>query len=556
MKLNIKHAFIIIALGFLLSIPAVSAANTTGAIPAQDFNEDFLFDLLNNGAEVAFTAIDEEGAPAVVYGQLGVPSTELGLDDPMYDGCMLMALIATHGELIDYVLDLVGGDLFNLTGDGGEFMAQQFGGDGFNVNSILDMLGTDFSILINVFFDLTDAQAQTNMAAIRTHLHTNFQFDFSELLNLYIDEAFITELTGEPVDLPFESINLFIYQVTNPFEDAVNSVLGVMDPDGFISSIDSTVFTDARASGAGLLAVPDLGDLMDLIGGFGDGSNVTPSSFLLSQLPPLDGPMAIAAAGYIGDQILSTSSTELNIFEDLLGKSPTGLINGLNDGQSLVAAYLPPNMHLTNYTPWGEDQGLTYYSENSSIVFWNATAYTDVPDYTLLFTAGDFPPLVTITRSFDPETTTPGGSTTVTVTVTNEGTEAIENVSLVDNEILTTYSTESLVATGDFDASTATLAPGGTLTITYTVTFNYEGVYAFAPAVLVYDYGNNTFTKHTHVDGFTVSADPLGLIQDLLTETIFDLPIPAILIGGVALGAIVNIVLMTRSKGGGGTYQV
>ena len=542
------------AIGFLFSIPAVTASNSGSMIIAQDFDENTIFGLLENGAEVVFTAIDDQGAPAVVYGQLGVPDEQLALDDPMYEGCIVMALIATQGELIDYVLDLVGNELFNLTGDGGDFMAQQFGEGGFDASSILDMLGTDFSLLINVFFDLTDAQAQTQMSAIRSHLATGFDFSFAELLDLRIDEEFISELVGETVDLPFEGINIFIYQVTNPFADAVNSVLNVMDQTGFIQAIDRTVFTEARASGAGLLAVPDMGDLMDLIEGFmGDdgGGNVTPSSFLLSQMPDLDGPLAIAAAGYIGDQKLSTNSYELNIFEDLLGKAPTSVVNGLSSGQSIVAALLPENMNVTSYSPEDEALGWTFHDENSSILFWNATAYSDVPDYTISFEAGDFPPLVSITRTFDPETTIPGGSTQVTVTVTNDGTVPIYDVTATDDSIAATYPT-SVAVTGPTSGSEAILAGGASMTFTYTVTFDYEGVYAFAPASFEYSHDGNDYAKSTHVDGYTVSADPIGLLQDMFMD---GMPFTALMGGTVALGAIVNIALMARGRGGG-SYQV
>ena len=554
MKLNKKHAFVIIALGFLLSVPVSVAANSSSAVLAQDVNQDFFFNLINNGAEVVFTAIDEQGAPAVVYGQLGVPSDDLGLGDPMYQGCILMALIATHGELLNYVLDLVGGDLFNFTdGGSGGFMAQQFGSGGFDPNSIFDMLGTDFSLLINVFINVDDTVAQTNMAAIRSHLHTAFNFDFSELVNLRIDQEFIASLTGENVTLPFSGINLFIYKVTNTFEDAVNSVLDVMDPSGFISSIDRTVFTQARASGAGLLAIPDMGDLMDLINDFGGGGNTTlPASFLLSQLPDLQGPVAIAAAGYIGDQILSTNSDELNIFGDLLGKPSTSVVNGISGGQSLVAAFLPDNMNLTSYSPENEAANYTYYDESAGVVFWNATAFVGQSDYTLSFTPGAFPPLVTITRTFVPDTTTPGGSTEVTVSVHNQGTQPVENVSVVDDLIQTTYP-NSVEVTGDQTGSTPILDAGEMLNITYTVTFQYEGVYAFAPAQLSYDYNSTTFSKHTHTDGYTVTADPIGLLQQMFWD---GYPYPAILGGGVALGAIVNLALMARRRGGGGTYQV
>ena len=554
MKLNKKHAFVVIAVGFLLTIPAVAAANSGGAVLAQEVDQDFFFNLINNGAEVVFTAIDEQGAPAVVYGQLGVPDEQLGLGEPMYQGCVVMALIATHGELLNYVMDLVGGDLFNFTdGGGGPFMAQQFSEEGFDFNSIFDMLGTDFSLLINVFINVDDTVAQTNMASIRTHLHSEFNFDFSELLNLRIDEEFIAGLTGQDVTLPFSGINLFIYKVTNTFEDAVDSVLNVMAPNGFISSIDRTVFSEARASGAGLLAIPDMADLMDLINELGGGENTTlPASFLLSQMPDLQGPVAIAAAGYIGDQILSTDSDELNIFEDLLGKPSTSVVNALPGGQSLVAAYLPDNMNLVNYTPWDEPSGHTFYDVNSSIVFWNATVFEDQPDYTLSFTPGTFPPLVTITRSFDPETTTPGNSAEVTVSVHNKGTVPVQNVNVTDELIGTTYPA-SVSVTGDQTGYIAALQPDEMLNITYTVTFKYEGVYAFAPAQLFYDYNGTTFMKHTHTDGYTVNPDPIGLLQQMFWD---GYPYTAILGGGVALGAVVNIVLMARRRGGGGTYQV
>ena len=471
----------------------------------------------------------------------------------MYDRVLVTALIATHGELLDYVMDLVGSNLFNFTGDGGggipseEFYAAQFGEGGFNMDSIFSMLGTDFSLLIDVFVDVEDAIAQTNMAAIRTHLQSEFGFSFAELLNLRIDEDFLPPEMG--ITLPF-TINLFIYQVTNPFEDAVNSILDVMDQTGFLASIDRTVFTEARASGAGIIAIPDMGNLMDLIEGFSGNSTPTPSSFLLSQLPALEGPVAIAAAGYIGDQVLSTTSDELNIFEDLLGKLPSQTVNGLDTGQSLVAAFIP-DVNITGYSPEDEALNRTFYDSNAGIVFWNATEYANQQDYTLNFDPGSFPPMVTFTRSFDPETTVTGGSTQVTVSVHNQGTEPIYNISVVDNMIGTTY--DSVTVAGTQSSTSAILTGGGWLnTTTYTVTFAYEGGYAFAPATLSYEYNGTTYYKQTHIDGYTVSADPIGLLTQILTE---GMPYTGALVGVVSLGAVLNIVLMARGRGGG-SYQV
>jgi uncharacterized repeat protein (TIGR01451 family) len=559
MKLNKKHAFIIIALGFLLSALPVSALNAGNAVVAQDVGEDFFFQLLEDGAEVVAAMISPDGEPAVVYGQLGVPSGALGLEQSgpgeMYEGCVVTALIATQGELLEYVLDLVGSQFFNFTGANfgdEDFMITQFPGEGgFDFNQIFDMLGTDFNLLIDVFVNLEDpATAQANMAAIRSHLSTNFDFSFAELLNLRIDDEFIEGLVGEPVDLPFTSIDVFVYQVTNEFADAVDSILDVMDQTGFLQAIDRSVFTDARASGAGILAVPDMGNLMDLIGSFGgdEGTNFTSaSSFVLSQMPDLEGPMAIAAAGYIGDQVLSTTSDELKIFEDLLGKAPTTYVNGLSSGQSLVAAFVP-EVNITGYSPMAANA--SFYDVNASVVFWNATHFTNQPDYILNFDEGSFPPLVNVTRSFDPATVTVGGTAEVTVTVHNQGIETIENVTIVDTMIGTTY--ESVTVTGTQTDTIASLAGGATFTITYEVTFPNEGVYAFAPAQVSYEYNGTTYYKQTHIDGYEVTSDPFGLLQQLLND---GWPLTGIMVGVVGLGTIVNIALMARGRGGG-TYQV
>jgi hypothetical protein len=548
MKLNYTHAFALIAMISLLAAPSIAAANSSGTVIAQDIGGDFLFGLLDSGAEVVFTAIGPQGEPAVIYGQLGIPSAELALTDPMYTDCMLMALISTQGELLNYILDLVGPDLFNSSSSG--LSALQFDGGGFDVNSILDMLGTDFNLLINVFVNADATAAQTNMAAIKAHLNLQFGFVFSDLLNLRIDQSFFPPDMN--VTLPFDSIDLFISQVTNSFEDAVTSVFSVMDNSGFLNSIDISVFTTARASGAGLLAIPDLAALTDLIGGFGGSTPPSATSFLLSQVPDLSGPLAVAFAGYIGDQVLSTSSTELNVFEDLLGKSPSGVVNGITGGQSLVVCLMPQGVNVTSYSPENEALNRTYYDNVTNMVFWNATYYTDQPDYTISFADYSFPPLVTITRVFSPATTIPGGTAQITVAVHNEGNVAIANISSVDDTIGTTYTSVSV--TGATSSTATSIPAGGWLNYTYSVTFKNEGGYAFSPALMHYDFNGTTYHKQTHIDGYTVSADPMGLLIQMFTD---GMPFTGIAVGVVGLGAILNIALMVRGRGGGGGhYQV
>jgi len=552
MKISYKHAFVILAMAFLFAAPAVVAANAGGSIVALDMGEEFIFDLIDNGAEVVFASIDPQGVPAVIYGQLGIPSDRLGLDQSgpgeMYDGCMVTALLATQGELLDYIMDLVAGDFLGFEGASEDFVAAQFDEGGFSVDSILEMIGSDFSLLINVFIDVTDAEAHARMGAIRTHLNTEFGFAFADLLDLRIDEDFFPP--EMEITLPFD-INLFIYQITNTFEDAIESVLGVMDQSGFLDSIDQSVFTTARASGAGLLAVPDMGDLMDLIGGFMGGENTTASSFLISQLPALDGPLAIAAAGYIGDQVLSTVSDEINIFEDLLGKDPLSNVNGLDTGQSIAAMLLPAEVNITLYSPEDEALNRTFYDSEAGIVFWNATAFTDQPDYTVSFEEGSFPPLITIQRTFDPATLAAGGTVTVNVGVHNEGVDPIYNITLEDTLFAATY--PNITVTGVQSTTSSVLDAGDWLNISYTVTFVNEGGYIFYPATVTYDYENNTYSKSCHIDGYSVSPDMVGLLSQMIAD---GMPYTAMAIGVVGLGAIINIGLIARGRGSGGSYQV
>lgn len=552
MKINYKHAFVILAMAFLFAAPAVVAANAGEAVVALDMGEEFIFDLIENGAEVVFASIDPQGVPTVIYGQLGIPSSNLGLDQSgpgeMYDGCMAMAVVATQGELLDYILDLVAGDFLGFEGASEDFVAAQFDEGGLSIDSILEMIGSDFNLLVNVFVDVTDAEAHARMGAIRSHLNLQFGFAFADLLDLRIDEDFFPP--EMEITLPF-TINLFVYQITNTFENAVENVLGLMDQSGFLDSIDTSVFTKARASGAGLLAVPDMGDLMDLIEGFMGGNETAATSFLTAQLPAIDGPLAIAAAGYIGDQVVSTVSDEINIFEDLLGKDPLSNVNGLTDGQSLVAMLLPTEVNITVYSPEDEALNRTFYDSEAGIVFWNGTSFTDQPDYTVSFEEGSFPPLITIARSFSPATLAAGGAVTVNVGVHNEGVSPIYNIVLEDTMFAATY--PNITVTGVQSTTSSVLDAGDWLNISYTVTFVNEGGYIFYPATVSYDYDNITYSKSCHIDGYSVSPDMVGLLSQMIAD---GMPYTAMAIGVVGLGAIINIGLLARGRGSGGSYQV
>ena len=541
MHVDKKYAIAFLLFAFLILPMAASAY----PVMAQDGPEDIIGLLLTEGAEVLITNIDENGAPAVIYAQLGSPVDSLNLEAEMYDNCLALAVIATRGELLDYIFSLIGTEFMG----GGEpgFMLSQFD-TGFTPEAILDLLGSDFSLLISAYYNLDEAVAIGKMGQVLAHLANPavFGFSFADIIHLRIDESFFPP--EAEMELPFEALDVFMYQVTNPFADALNVVLGGLDDTGLLGNIDPSIFLAERGAAAGLLAIPDMGDLVDLfndtMGGMG-GFSLAAESFFPSQFEMIDGSITVAAAGYIGEQILTYGDTDLSI-GSLVGA--TGSFSPMTDGISIVMGILPEGANITGVSP--DVEGLTMHENGSNMIMWNATGLGEVPDYIIHFESDDFPPDIVIERTFSPGSTVPGGSVEVTVTVTNNGTVPIENVVIVDNGVGAIYST--VVVTGTMTNTVLTLAGGASTSITYTVSFKNEGKYTFPNAELTYDFNAREYNKNTVTDGYAVAADPVQLLSQMILD---GMPISGAILGIVALGALFNINKM-RKGGSSGGYQV
>ena len=514
-------------------------------VVAQDGPEEIIELLLTEGAEILITNIDENGAPAVIYAQLGSPVEALDLEAEMYDNCLALAVIATRGELLDYIFSMIGEDF--MGGGESSFMLSQFD-EGFTPEAILDLLGSDFRLLISAY-NLDEAVVIGKMGQVLANLANPavFGFSFADIIHLRIDEDFFGE--GFDITLPFESLDVFMYQVTNPFADALNAVLGGLDDSGILSNIDAEIFLAERGAAAGLLAIPDIGDLVELFNDTmgGGGFSLAAESFFPSQFDMIDGPIAVAFVGYIGEQIVSYGDTDLSI-GSLVGA--TASFSPMDDdGISIVMAIMPESSNITGISP--DVEGLTMHDNESNMVMWNASGLGVVSDYIIEFESDDFPPDIVIARTFSPGSTVPGGSVEVTVTVTNNGTIPIENIVIVDNGVEAIYSTIAIA--GDMTGTIASLAGGASTSITYTVTFVNEGKYTFPNAELTYEFNAQEYNKDTATDGYDVAADPVQLLSQMVLD---GMPISGAILGIVALGALFNINKMRKGGGSGGGYQV
>ncbi len=543
MRGNYKQIMGLALLAFLALAPSVAAAGQF-SLSQEDLN-DLFQTLMNEGAEAIYVMVDPEGVPAVIYGQLGVPGDELGLgEEALYGGCLGVILAATHGELLQYVFDLIG-----MSGDGGMLaLANNYAPAQVGLpTNITDILGSEFSLLLGLYVDLDPATSQSRMSAVLNRYTAQFGFSFSSLFSLRIDESVLP--TGVNVTLPFDSLDIYIYEIANDFQAAVNAVFQVMDDSGFLGDIDTDIFAQQRAAAAGLVAIPDINALIDLFGGFmGEGGGMfalSSTPFETSQFVNITGPIAFAAAGYIGEQVVSSTSSSLGVGE-LLGATS---LTPLADGLSVVIMDMPENANITSFTPFESNH--SFYENTSEMVFWNATYFDTQSDYVVYFNADDFPPLIILERTFAPNPATIGGSTEVTVTISNQGDAPIYNVTLTDTGVSSYYS--NIVVTGTTTRNIASIAPDSNETMTYTVAFTNEGSYTFPGAVMSYDYESKGFVKTTHADGLVVATD----IGQLLYQGLMDgMPYTGVALLMVGLVGLYSIRGIRKGRGKAVTYQV
>ena len=124
MTLKRKISVALFLIGFLAIPVVIATGSSNGFTPAQD--PETIIQIFDDGAEAIFTYIDNQGRPVVAYAQVGFPADDLDLESEKFQGCMLLALVETRGEMLEYILGTIGTDLFF----GG-------GGDGLGVNNSL-----------------------------------------------------------------------------------------------------------------------------------------------------------------------------------------------------------------------------------------------------------------------------------------------------------------------------------------------------------------------------------------------------------------------------------
>ena len=120
------------------------------------------------------------------------------------------------------------------------------------------------------------------------------------------------------------------------------------------------------------------------------------------------------------------------------------------------------------------------------------------------------PPRLIVSKTASRDRAATGSQVEVTVSVTNRGNNAVQDVEIDDGSTLLGYEYASDLRGSDTKII-ASIAPGATETLTYGVTLNRPGVFRLRPAKVSYVSGGETYGEVS--DRPTVETGPPGLVQ-------------------------------------------
>jgi hypothetical protein len=167
---------------------------------------------------------------------------------------------------------------------------------------------------------------------------------------------------------------------------------------------------------------------------------------------------------------------------------------------SLVSISFEPGTIL--YTP--SNPPTTYYINATSTFYLNVNA-TSQPDFVAKF-AYPFAPDIVIQKTASPTTGPVGTIHAVSVTVQNLDNVTVTNVSASDPEATSQYlQTLAASPSGTQTAQSPLLAPGNSLTISYTVTTRSSGTYVLSPSTVSFQWASPNGTLIT----YAISTDPV-----------------------------------------------
>ncbi len=428
--------------------------------------------------EILGVGLLPDGSPAVALAEIGLDISGFNFENPEYEGFLGAAVINIHGTLLAKLLmKLMGNETIGNETMGD--MPQEIG-------QLINLLTNS---LIIVYMNVTKAQGESRSSTVASSFSHTLGISIQHAKDLYIS------IEGTPLFIG-------IYAIRSTFTQVASGILNTFPTPGLSTNFNMDDYSQSSDSVAVML-----------IARFKEQT------------------LSVGALGYLREQAVQGYGNHTLDIAEVAGMSE--LVPSTTAKSFVGAVIFDGNITGTDYP--------TYSMFEDHFAVFNLTDYGSAVSSYKIYFEGKYPPLITLRRVITPQTVNSGGTVSVTVIVTNNGTEPVTNVMLDESEVLGlgNYTSVELIGNStDLVKHVTTLNPGESFTISYQLHFTTEGTFILNSPILRYEYSGDTYYKWTPLQQITVQPNLPGLVQSAIQDY---MPYSLIPFGLIGLALVFNI---------------
>ncbi|MFX0169769.1 MAG: zinc ribbon domain-containing protein [Candidatus Hodarchaeota archaeon] len=458
-----------------------------------------------------------------------IAAGDIGDIDPTqshYAECALALSLFRWGDYLDVFTSLMAFLTNDSGGGGGSELDMLFG--------LLDLLPPN--ALFMIFIGGSQAEIQGWGYQISQDFTSTIGISFTRIFGMVV---------------PLSPTETFGIEAYGYYGESSPDPVDIQGRDAFQNYME---YLGSSRNGGSELVTPTLAD--DSVGGVGLAGfiNFAALGGMGSPAPlPIKAPMqtneSITIAAWASrheDKFFGRTEQTFDV-NDFTGRSENITIGSLDIFEFMMM--FPSDVNITSYVPTDMVNSTTpeFVMVLRSTTHWinNASSVENI----IVNFEGDFPPGLTIQKTLTSSRIPVGGTTTVTITLTNiDPTITVTNVQVDDTHSWDAYlalTSSHVIFTGSMSANWASIAPGQSVSLTYQITITGEGGYVSQRTNVTYeDDLARTWEKSSNQVYLTVAY---ASIFDFLLTILRDIPwsIPVLIV--VALMVLYVIIWLIQT---------
>jgi hypothetical protein len=375
------------------------------------------------------------------------------------------------------------------------------------------------TVMVTVYVDVPPEIAGPQSEAVSSAFSDVYGVDLHQLMAIEPPLPF-----GDETDLP--PFTVVVYQSSAGLEKLSETYLGqFLDNEGLTELLQEASTNGRLVPGA----TPDSSDGSVLLSGFvnlGVIFEYIPEDAIENVtdfLPEgLTGLMGFSGGVSFWDRGIESAETGFDLLS-LLGAE--GEVSFSDDSDmSLVLLAAPngtdlggeagaPNVKITTSLPPDDPKIELIYDMLSNLGLLTLASPEediDASSFQISVEGVILPLNVEVSKTVSTQVASPSGAVEVTITIKNDDTEAMKDVSLDDTSTLSGYSLSARLTSGTTSEHWGEIGPGESRSISYTMELSQGGVYSLSPAYITYTSEEKSFSESS--DWLQVSvAQPSAL---------------------------------------------